>query len=138
MHGASKCLWPRSLKTEDASLSIVTSTLTRGACTMLGLRILAPPPLDVPDDAPGVLDAGPNDSTGDGPEPKPVRMLCLPRGGGGSRGYFLPAGLRAAQAQDRDLSPVLEGALRLLRGSDTEDVLELVVHPVHPASGGCG
>jgi hypothetical protein len=83
VHGASKCLWPRSLKTEDASLSIVTSTLTWGACAMLGLCILVPPPpLDVPDDAPGVLDAGPNDLTGDGLEPKPVRMLCLTWGGG--------------------------------------------------------
>jgi hypothetical protein len=55
---------------------------------------------------------------------------AVPAMGGGSRGCFLPAGLRAARAQDRDLSPVLEGALHLLRGSDTEDVLELVVHPV--------
>jgi hypothetical protein len=52
-------------------------------------------------------------------------------------GSLLSAGLRAARARDRDLSPVLEGAFRLLCGDDVEDVLKLAVHPIHPVDGGC-
>jgi hypothetical protein len=33
---------------------------------------------------------------------------------------------------------MLEGALRLLRGSDAEDALQLVVHFIHPVGGGSG
>jgi hypothetical protein len=42
-------------------------------------------------------------------------------------GSLLSAGLRAARARDRDLSPVLEGAFRLLCG---DDVLLWVLEPI--------
>jgi hypothetical protein len=35
-------------------------------------------------------------------------------------------------ALDGDLSPTLEGTLRLLCGDDAEDVFQLAVHLVHP------
>jgi hypothetical protein len=40
-------------------------------------------------------------------------------------------------ALDGDLSPTLEGTLRLLCGDDAEDVFQLAVHLVHPVDRGC-
>jgi hypothetical protein len=62
------------------------------------------------------------------------RMLFLPRGG--FRGCLSLVALRATRARDQDLRPALEGPLRLLRSSDAEYPLQLVVHPIHPVCGG--
>jgi hypothetical protein len=61
----------------------------------------------------------------------------------GSRSYLrcllgglLPSGLRPTYGRDGDLDLMLHGTLRLLRGGDAEDVLQLLIHHVHPVSGG--
>jgi hypothetical protein len=77
---------------------------------------------------PGVLKACSDDSVRHRRKVGMMRMFSLPQG---FRGSILSIGLRVVWAKDRDLCPALEGALHLLRGGDAEDVLQLVVHPVH-------
>jgi hypothetical protein len=60
---------------------------------------------------------------------------CDPHNGD-LHGSLLSIGLRVAWARDRDLSPPLERALRLLHSGDAKDVLQLALSLVHPVSGG--
>jgi hypothetical protein len=59
------------------------------------------------------------------PPPPPQGDLCA---------NILPAGIRAAWARYRNLSPTLKGALRLLCSGYTANVFLLTVHLDHPIS----
>jgi hypothetical protein len=63
-----------------------------------------------------------------------ARMRSPPRPQGDLCANILPAGIRAAWARYRNLSPTLKGALRLLCSGDTANVFLLTVHLDHPIS----
>jgi hypothetical protein len=133
MHVAFESLWPQSLRTETASLPIITSTSTRVPHKVLGLCVLIPQVHSMARQGFWTPVRMTQTITGQ----NLGRRGCCPCHGGG-HGSLLLVGLRVAQARDRNLGPVLEGALRLLHDSDVEDVLQLAVHPVHPIREGVG